>query len=352
MSTFKTAIIGAGKRSVPHLDAYRHTPEARCTAICDVDEQRSLERAEQYGLTGYTDARDMVEAERPDVVHIVTWPDVRPRLMKLVSDMGVPACTTEKPLAKEVADWKLLRDIEKASKTKFGVCHQFRWHPDLARCIEVANSGDLGKPRLIDMSAGMNLSAQGTHILNYGMALNGDSPVDRVFGTVSGAELMHDAHPAPASSIATLAFANGVRGVWHTGPTAPDWSDREEEWSNVRVGAYFDKGRVEWGEFARWEIVGPGGSQSGHWGADLDEAMEKNLVGQAAFHRSIFHWLEHDDDPSPTSLAVSLEEWRTVLALYASAVWRRPVEMDGFEPPKDLYTRLETSLMENEGERT
>ncbi len=350
MSQYKTAVIGAGKRSVPHIEAYRHTPEARCTAVCDIDAEKAGERASRFSLTPYTDPAAMVEAEKPDLVHIVTWPDVRPELIALVADMGVPACTTEKPLAKEVRDWRKLREVEQASKTKFGVCHQFRWHPDLARCIEAANSGELGRPRLIDMSAGMNLSAQGTHILHYGKALNADEPVVRVFGSVSGSRLMHDEHPAPVSSIATVEFANGVRGVWHTGPTAPNWSERDEEWSNVRVGAYFDNGRVEWGEFTHWEIVTQEDLQRGHWGGNLDEAMRRNLIAQAGFHRAMFRWLEDDDMPAPTSLAVALEEWRTVLALYASALWRRPVEMDGFEPPEDLYDQLEAALKAAEEE--
>ena len=43
----------------------------------------------------------------------------------------------------------------------------------------------LGEIRLLDFSCGMNLSAQGTHIIDWAMSLNEDSPIVRVFGTVS-----------------------------------------------------------------------------------------------------------------------------------------------------------------------
>jgi len=40
----------------------------------------------------------------------------------------------------------------------------------------------------------------------------------------------------------------------------------------------------------------------------------------------------------------SLHEWAVVLALYASTVERRPVELAWFDPPEDLFDRLATVL--------
>ena len=43
----------------------------------------------------------------------------------------------------------------------------------------------------------MNLSAQGTHIIDWAMSLNNDAPIVRVFGTASGPELLDSTYPAP-----------------------------------------------------------------------------------------------------------------------------------------------------------
>jgi len=45
-----------------------------------------------------------------------------------------------------------------------------------------------------------------------------------------------------------------------------------------------------------------------------------------------------------TNLARSLHEWLVVLALYASALQRRPVDIAKFDPPDDLFARLGDAL--------
>jgi hypothetical protein len=54
----------------------------------------------------------------------------------------------------------------------------------------------------------------------------------------------------------------------------------------------------------------------------------------------MFDWIEDDTKPAGTNLKQSLHEWEVVLALYASAVWRRPVDLAGFNPPEDLFDQL------------
>jgi hypothetical protein len=44
-----------------------------------------------------------------------------------------------------------------------------------------------------------------------------------------------------------------------------------------------------------------------------------------------------------TNLKRSLEQWNAVLGLYASAAWRRPVELP-FAPPEDLWEQLGRAL--------
>jgi hypothetical protein len=45
-----------------------------------------------------------------------------------------------------------------------------------------------------------------------------------------------------------------------------------------------------------------------------------------------------------TALAASLHEWKVVLALYTSALERRPVDLPTFEPQEDLFHALEKAL--------
>ena len=339
MAKYRAAIVGCGGRSSDHVRAYQDIPEACVVACCDIDAGRRQAVAEKFDIRPYVDAGEMIRAESPHVVHLITWPSMRVELMSLVAELGVPACVVEKPIATGVADWWALRELERAGGTRFAVNHQLRWHPVLARCRWAIASGRVGDVKFVDCSAGMNISGQGTHVLSYGMFLNGDSPVVRVWGTVSGGSQMADVHPGPDHTVGYLTFANGVRGLWNTGATAPRCNDSGVIWQHVRAGAYAEAGRVCFEEFGRWEIISPEGRQAGEFGG-MAAWEADNLTAQMGLHRAMIDWLADESNAPKTNLRRSLEEWKVVLALYASAVERRPIEMADFDPPEDLWQQL------------
>ena len=338
---YKAALIGCGNRSRKHVESYEHVPEAALTACCDLIEERRAGHASEYGLTAYADAAEMIERERPDIVHIVTQPADRAELMHLVADLEVPASVVEKPLAAGVTDWRSLVALERRCSTRFTVSHQFRWHVDLTRCREALQSGRLGAVRFLETSCGMNVSNQGTHALNYVMSLNGDARVHTLFGTASGMSGSDPTHPAPDTSVAHLLFDNGVRCLWHHGTTAPLIGDPATTYQHVRVAAYAERGRVLYEEFRNWEIVGPDGTECGHVG---DTWIANNLLAQAGLTRATLHWLEDGAALPGTNLNQSLHEFKTVLALYASTLRRQPIELASFEPEDDLFEQLTAVL--------
>ena len=340
MAAYRAALIGCGHRGNANAESYSSIKEAALVACCDPVADRRDALAAKHGIRAYADARKMIEAEKPDVVHVATMPDTRVELLTLVSDLGVPLCTVEKPVACGVRDWKLLCVLEGRTGTKFAVSHQFRWQVHLARCREALVQ--LGKVLFLDISAGMNIANQGTHILNYGMSLNGESPVTAVFGNGFGLDKSDPGHPAPEATEAYLVFANGVRALWTTGPHSMRIGDPNTTWQHVRAAAYAERGRVNWEEFGKWEIVSPDGSEAGDFGG-MDAWTRNNLLAQAAFHRSMFAWRERGTLPG-TDLKQSLHEWKVVLALYESTVRRGPVEMAGFDPADDLFERLRAAL--------
>lgn len=286
----------------------------------------------------------MIEEERPDLVHIVTWPSIRVEPMRLVSDLGVPACTVEKPVCVGVRDYVELMSLARSTRTRFAACHQFRWHENLTRVRSGLESGRLGGLRFLSGSSRMNVSGQGTHVLDYMMSLNGDAPVSAVFGTASGGSGLSGSHPAPDSIAAALTFDNGVRGCWIHGTLAPSCGAVEHEWEHVRVEGFAEHGRAQWEEFGDWVIAGPQGVERGEAGPH-ETYLDRRIRAQAAFHESMLIWLEGGPAPG-TNLTNALHQWKVVLGLYASALWRRPVEIERLEPPIDLVESLTEALVE------
>ncbi|GAH62307.1 unnamed protein product, partial [marine sediment metagenome] len=209
---YRSAIVGCGGRSTQHARAYKLISRGELVACCDLDTERRQSYAKEFGIRPYADVVEMIKKEEPDLVHIVTPPNVRVELMQVISDSGVSACIVEKPICCEVSDWKNLCELEEKTNTKFAVNHQLRWQPDFAHCQKALNSGKLGKLLFLDFSAGMNISGQGTHILDYAMSLNQNTPAVRVFGAASGDKEMKTVHPGPDTTVAQILFANGVYG--------------------------------------------------------------------------------------------------------------------------------------------
>ena len=94
---YKTAMLGCGGRARGHADAYRFVKRGKLTAICDMNEELLNKFGDDFGISSrYTDLDEMLEKEKPDVLHIVTSPVIpssnkrlRYPLMKQASDHGV-----------------------------------------------------------------------------------------------------------------------------------------------------------------------------------------------------------------------------------------------------------------------
>ena len=335
---YRSAIVGCGPMARWHAKTYKLISRAKLVACCDPDAERRQSYAEEFGIAPYADVGDMVTREKPDLVHVVTPPNVRVGPMQTISDNGVPASIVEKPIACEVNDWKKLCELEGKTKTKFAVCHQFRWHRNLTRCREALNSGKLGKLLFLDFSAGMNISGQGTHIIDWAMSLNQDARIVRVFGAASGVRAMTGYHPGPDTTVAQIVFANGVWGMWNNGFTAPKIVDDSAEYKHCRVAAYAERGHTLWEEFGKWEIVSSDRVESGKV-ADVSEWEEGNHLAQAGLINAMFDWLEDDSKPAGTNLERALHQWNAVLGLYASALLRKPIDIP-FDPPGDLFLKM------------
>jgi predicted dehydrogenase len=348
MTTLRVAIIGCGSRSRAHLQADQHVEGLQAVACCDPVIDRREKLAQEFNLRAYADARTMLEQEKPDLVHLVTQPALRVELMTLVAELQVPICSVEKPIATGVVDWRALCQLEQTSRTKFAICHQFRWQQHLVKCQQAVASGRLGDVKFLDISAGMNIANQGTHTLNYGRSLIGDPKVTLVAGNAFGWDMGDPTHPAPEATQAYLIFENSVRASWTLGPISPRIGDPDTTWQHVRVTAYADRGRVNYEEFGRWEIVAPEGVERGDYGG-METWGRNNCLAQAEFHKALIAWGVADAPEPGTSLRQSLHEWKVVLAVYTSAVEHQTVAISTFEPKDDLFQSLGALLS---GERS
>jgi predicted dehydrogenase len=345
MAKYRAVILGCGGRSEWHARAYQLVENADVVACCDLLEEPRTRFAEQFGLKGYADLEEMIEKEKPDLIHLVTRPSTRVEQLTLVSEMGVPACIVEKPVAMEVRDWRALCDLAETTRTKIGVGAQWRYSPDMAKIREALRSGALGNPLMMEVSSQSSILDQGVHVLDWGMSLMDESPVTHVFGAASGTEDLDSTHPGPRSTTAQVAFANGLNCLLTIGVTAPEVTlcyEAFPRYTHCRVAVYCERGRSLFEEFGKWEIVSPEGAESGVT-RNLDEWQQRNDQAQANLTKAMLDWLADDAKPAGTNLEGTLAQWNSLLGIYASALWGRPVELP-FDPPDELFDEMAVLL--------
>jgi len=342
MSVLRIAIIGCGRRAADHLDPWNSIPGARLVACCAPSPLRREPLAARYGMRAYADVAEMLEREHPDVVHIVTAPTNRVSLIRLVAAAGTPLCTVEKPICTGVADYLELLSLAGTTRTRFAVCHQFRWHAWVNACREAIAAGELGRIEALELSAGMNLAGQGTHLIDYGLSWLGDPDIAAVDATVNGWSGTDADHPAPDACVARLRFNDGRHASLTLGSSAPRCGDPTTHWQHVRVAAHGEDGMAVWEEFGRWRLRTSKVRDERSF-AGMATWHTLNLDAQAGFYRACLAWLQGGPAPG-TALERALHQWSAVLAIYTSALERRPVSLSGFNPAPDLLSRLVAAL--------
>lgn len=156
----RIAILGCGQIADAHLSELKKIENATVVATCD----RHLDLAKQAALRfnvprHYDDLSVMLNAERPDIVHISTPAQSHATLAKQVMSAGAHVYI-EKPLA---LDTEELRDVlTTAQENKRVVCagHDQLFDPawlDLRRRVE---DGEIGDVRHVDSILGYAISGQ------------------------------------------------------------------------------------------------------------------------------------------------------------------------------------------------
>ena len=347
---YKTAMLGCGGRARGHADAYRFVKRGRLIAICDMNAERLNNFGDEFGISSrYTDLDEMLEKEKPDVLHIVTSPVVpnsnerlRYPLMKQASEHGVPAAIIEKPVAVEGEDWKQIAGLAEETETKFVVNTQLNFHPKNLELKRDVAEGRIGEIKFIDASARSRPAEQGGHVLQLVSSYIDDARPIRILGQIAGSEHLNSApggHPAPTHAAAQVLYENGVHvSIAFGTEMAQTASDDPGIYGHKRVFVVGTKGFVHW-RFSSWErLTLDGGYEDGplNYG-------EQDVVAQANFTEAIFDWLADENSVHPTHLKQSLIENNLILGMYYSGITNEIIELP-FDPSDGLMDALREKL--------
>lgn len=141
---FRVAIIGCGSIAAMHLACLKKLASVDVVATVDVKLARAASLASQVGAKAYTDYIDMLETEKPDVVHLCTPHYLHAAMAIEAAERGV-AIFTEKPPAMNRKQWKQLELA--ADLVPLGICLQNRYNENVMTALKRLRANDFGAIR-------------------------------------------------------------------------------------------------------------------------------------------------------------------------------------------------------------
>jgi predicted dehydrogenase len=157
--SLKVAIVGCGKIADGHVEEIAKMPElARVVAVCDREPLMAERVATRYAIPHhYGDLDALLEAERPDVVHVTTPPQSHLQVATRAMDAGCHVYV-EKPLTLCHADSERLVGHAERTGRKLSVGYTYLYDPPAVALRELVRSGGIGEPVHVESVFGYDLS--------------------------------------------------------------------------------------------------------------------------------------------------------------------------------------------------
>ncbi len=160
---------------------------AELVAVCDLKPELLTKFQERWpGPAVYTDWREMVERERPDVVAIVTsYGSIHGDLAAAVAETGlVKGLYCEKPIGASMAQADRIIAACREYHVVYTCAHVFRWNARYHQALSWIRDGAIGEIRSVSVTAMGTLLHSGTHQIDALNGLAGDADPEWAMGIV------------------------------------------------------------------------------------------------------------------------------------------------------------------------
>ena len=164
---YKAALIGCGRMGATIDDEVRDRPDSHLwipyshaaaavacertelVAVSDVIAEKAEAIRQRYEVAVcYTDYREMIEEEKPDIVCIATRPATHSEITVFAAEHGVKGIYCEKPLCCSMAEADAMVAAVEKNRVKFNYGTQRRYIPVYWKMRELADAGNWVRCRL------------------------------------------------------------------------------------------------------------------------------------------------------------------------------------------------------------
>lgn len=340
------ALIGCGRISTNHIKAAVNN-KLEIVGVCDILPEKMEELLKKHELNQdesihrYTDYKELIEAEKPELVSIATESGSHAEIALYCIEKGVHVII-EKPMAMSIEDADKIIALAEEKHVKVSACHQNRFNVAVQELRKALESGRFGKIShgsihvrwnrnkgyydqapwrgtwAQDGGALMNQCIHGIDLLRWMMG----NEVDEVYGATR--QQFHDYLEAEDIGMAVVKFKNGAIGtIEGTTNVYP---------KNLEETLYL------FGENGTVKIGGTSTNNIDVWDfADETEADDKNKGleeatsnvygnGHTSLFADVMDAIEHDRKPYVDAVA-GRNALEMILAIYKSQKTGEPVKL-------------------------
>ncbi len=171
MKTYRAAVIGltgigqnpAGRAADPvlgtqaphsHVAAYAAEPRTTVAAVCDIAPGPVERFRSQWGerfpeAKVYTDYKEMLAREQPDLLSVVTSDHRHAQMVVDAVAAGVKGIFCEKPIATTLQDAERMIAACRERNVPLLIDHSMRWYPEYVEARRLLRSGAIGAVRRV-----------------------------------------------------------------------------------------------------------------------------------------------------------------------------------------------------------
>jgi predicted dehydrogenase len=140
----KIAIVGCGKVADQHVEAIHRIPDCEIVAVCDRELLMAKQLGERFRISEcFSELSEMLEAARPDVVHITSPPQSHYSLAKQCLESGSNVYL-EKPFTITAEEAQSLLELAESCVLKITVGHNYQFTLEMLEMRRLVTEGFLG----------------------------------------------------------------------------------------------------------------------------------------------------------------------------------------------------------------
>lgn len=243
MARYRAVIVGAGRMAgtiddemgdyrhfvlpYSHAAGYARVPEVELVAFADVDEAKRRALGARYGVSRlHADYREMIRAEKPDIVSICTPATSHAEIAIFAAQNGARAIYCEKAMACSPAEADAMVEAVEKHGVKFNMGTLRRWSSGTRKAREIIASGAIGTAKTVTSYSVGSLLHSASHFIDLLLLFAGDAAPEWVQGTVldPGFDPGAERWDREVDATGIVRFGSGV---WGYLMSSPRWAQFE-----------------------------------------------------------------------------------------------------------------------------